>query len=133
MADYNATARSNYFQVKDPDVLSRELDGLDIVVLTDDAQDPRRVVLLCRGDHGCWPSWRFDEEGDDDVEVDLPAIIAKHLTDGQVAVLMESGAEELRFIGGVAVAVNNRGEQVCVSLDDIYERAKHLGEHLDRI
>jgi hypothetical protein len=46
---------------------------------------------------------------------------------------MESGAEKLRFIGGLAVAVNNRGEQVGVSLEDIYERAKHLGEHLNHI
>jgi hypothetical protein len=133
MADYNASARSNYFQVKNPDALRRELDGLEIEVLTNDAQDPRRVVLLCRSDHGCWPSSRYDEKTDDDVEIDLPTILAKHLTDGQVAVLMECGAEKLRFIVGLAVAVNNRGEQVCVSLDDIYERAKHLGEHLDRI
>jgi hypothetical protein len=133
MADYYATARSNYFQVKDPDALRRELAGLDIDVLTDDPQDPQRVVLLCRSDHGSWPHSRYDENADDDVEVDLAAIIAQHLTDGQVAVLMESGAEKLRFIGGLAVAVNNRGEQVGVSLEDIYEHAKHLGEHLDRI
>jgi hypothetical protein len=133
MANYNASARSNYFQVKDPDALRRELAGLDIDVLTDDPHDERRVVLLSRSEDGGWPSWRFDEEGDDDVEVDLAAIIAQHLTDGQVAVLMESGAEKLRFIGGAAVAVNSRGEQVCVSLEDIYERAKNLGEHLDRV
>jgi hypothetical protein len=133
MADYYATARSNYFQVKDPDALRRKLAGLDIDVLTDDPQDPQRVVLLCRSDHGSWPNSRYDENADDDVEVDLAAIIAQHLTDGQVAVLMESGAEKLRYIGGLAVAVNNRGEQVSLSLEDIYERAKHLGEHLDRI
>lgn len=133
MADYYASARSNYFQVKDPDALRRELAGLDIDVLTDNPQDERSVVLLCSSDHGCWPHTRYDEQSDDDVEVDLAAIIAQHLTDGHVAVLMESGAEKLRFIGGLAVAVNNRGEQVGVSLEDIYERAKHLGEHLNSI
>lgn len=133
MANYTASARSNQFEVKDPDALRRELADLDIDVVSDDPENPQRVVLLCHSDNGTWPSWRYDEPADNDIEVDVAALIAAHLTAGQVAVLIESGAEKLRFIGGHAVAVNSRGEQVDVSLEEIYERANRLGDHIDRI
>lgn len=41
--------------------------------------------------------------------------------------LLEVGAEKLRYLTGTAVAVNSRGEQVGLSLDEVYARAAHLG------
>jgi len=133
MAQYIASARSNYFQVKDPNALRRELGDFDIEVRNDDPENPNRVVLLCDSEYGSWPSWRYDEQAADDVELDVAALVAGHLTPGEVAVLIESGAEKLRFIGGYAVAVNSSGDQVHLSLEEIYERAKPLGEHIARI
>lgn len=132
MANYYAAARSNYFTVDDPEALRAALSGLDIELLADDDNDPNRVVLLCTNEGG-WPSWRYDEENDEDIEVDLPALVAPHLAEGQVAVLIESGAEKLRYVAGAAIAVNKRGDRVCVSLEDIYDQAKDLGTHIDRI
>ncbi len=54
-------------------------------------------------EEGCWPSWRFDEPDDpydDPHEVDFVAELAAHLAEGEVAVLMQAGAEGLRGIVG---------------------------------
>jgi molybdopterin biosynthesis enzyme len=54
----------------------------------------------------------------------------KHLHDEDVAVLMEAGAEKLRYVSGWAVAVNSKGDLVEIGLSDIYEKAKHLGKNI---
>jgi hypothetical protein len=36
---------------------------------------------------------------------------------------MEIGAEKLRYLTGVAIAVNHKGRAAVVSLDDIYRKA----------
>ena len=50
-----------------------------------------------------WPSTRYSHDGDDvdvdvDVDVDLTAELATHLVDGAVAIIMETGAEKLRYL-----------------------------------
>lgn len=47
--------------------------------------------------------------------------------DGDVAVFMSAGAEKLRYITGMAVAISQRGEVRRVSLDDIYEARRRPG------
>ncbi len=41
-------------------------------------------------------------------DFDLVEELAQHLADGEIAVLVEAGAEKLRYITGDAVAVRNR-------------------------
>ncbi len=72
-----------------------------------------------RTDSGGWPT--LDTEND--VEIDLTAEFAEHLSKEQVAILMEAGAEKLRYVIGEAAAVNSRGRVVFLSLGDIYRRA----------
>ncbi len=36
---------------------------------------------------------------------------------------MEIGAEKLRYLTAVAIAVNHKGRAVVVSLDDVYRKA----------
>ena len=70
-------------------------------------------------DDGSWPS--YDVEGD--TEIDLVAELAQHLPKGQIAVLMEIGAEKLRYLTGVAIAVNHKGRVVELTLGDIYRKS----------
>ena len=70
-------------------------------------------------DGGSWPS--YDMEAD--TEIDLVAELAQHLPKGEVAVLMEIGAEKLRYLTGIAIAVNYKGRAAVVSLDDVYRKA----------
>ena len=52
--------------------------------------------------------------------------LAEQLVDGEVAVMMEAGAEKLRYVSGWAIAINSKGKRVVVGLDDIYKKAQKL-------
>ncbi len=131
MSDYNAKAASNTFVVNDVAALTSALADLSIRVMPAlGADDPSRVYLVADTDHGVWPSEYFDEETNEDVEVDLLALIATHLADREVAVLKEAGAESARYVGATALAVNANGQTANVDLDEIYQRADALGPHL---
>lgn len=85
------------------------------------------------GQAGCDPEdLGCQEAREEDMEIDLPAELAGHLAEGQVAVLEEAGAEKLRYLSAHAVAVNAKGETIHLDLSDIYDRAKAAGwaEHV---
>lgn len=135
MANYFAAARSNYFQVKDLPTFRDEaqLYNLDV----EDASDPRQKregLVMIHPNEGCgdtgWPSFVWDDDLEEDVDFDLYGWLAGHLTEGQVAVLEEVGFEKLRYLVGVAVAVNSEGEIRSVQLGDIRQQAWELGEQL---
>lgn len=146
MATYYATARTNYFRVKDKAAFTTALAAafptasLDVV---DGYQgDPPGSVAVLERDgygwpHGCGEGYVIDgHPRPDDDEVcaqceqrfgdhhdDVTAVIAEHLVDGDVAVLMEVGAEKMRYLLGTAIAVDSTGTTVTVGLDDIYQAA----------
>ena len=72
-------------------------------------------------DSGGWPDSFWNDDLGDYEEIDVSGQLAEHLADGEVAVLMEAGSESLRYVTGSAVAVNNRGENVEVYVESIYE------------
>jgi hypothetical protein len=124
MANYYATARSNYFRIKDKAAfmdwcVTRHLDWWE------KASEPGLYALSPYSESG-WPTYDYNEENDDETEVDLAAELATHLAPSEVAVLMEVGNEKLRYVTGYAVAVNAQGKTVRVHLDDIYDRAAQL-------
>lgn len=127
MANFNGTARSNYFRVKNPVVFEESMAALpDIKVWSEVGEDKveRYAIASDDGDTGSWPSYRYDdvEEGE---EIDMPDEIKPHLMDGEVCVLMQAGAEKLRYISGYALAFDNTDRPVVhVSLNDIYGLAE---------
>ena len=124
MANFYAHARSNYFEVKDMDAFEKEMATLpDITVIN---QGDLVGVMVDNGDSGCFPSWRYDENGDvemEDEEIDIVEIVAGHLAEGAVAIFMEVGAEKMRYISGWAEAINSRYDRKTISLNDIYDAA----------
>lgn len=134
MGTYVASARTNYFRVRDRAAFTEDLDrffpnwGHNVV--DGDDNDPQGSLAVLDTDGFGWPTCEYDEydevEGALD-EVSLLDIIQRHLVDGDVAVLQECGHEKARYVTGVAVAVNSTGDIVMVSLDDVYEKAKTLG------
>ena len=64
-----------------------------------------------------------DDENVEDEYVNLVDEISQHLNHGQICVLMEAGAEKLRYISGNAVAFNSLGEYTEIVLSDIYDKA----------
>ena len=45
---------------------------------------------------------------------------------GQIAALIEIGAEKLRYLTGVAIAVSHNGRVVQLALSDIYRKASRI-------
>lgn len=65
----------------------------------------------------------------DQRDIDFDEIIAKHLVDGEVAVLMSAGHEKARYVSGYATAIRNDFKHVSIVLSDIYElAAEKLGK-----
>ena len=120
MANWYGTARSNYFRVKDKDAFLKWADGRGLGVFkNEESADLFAIYGGESTDDGSWPS--YDVESD--TEIDLVAELAQHLPNGQIAVLMEIGAEKLRYLTGVAIAVNHKGRVVELTLSDIYRKA----------
>lgn len=134
MANYYATARSNYFQVKDLEAFKEWAQERNLRVLQTNS-DPN-MVGVCPSDSlddGGWPTCEVhDEETNTITEVDLFKELSKHLKDDHVAVLIEIGNEKLRYLTGYAVAINSDGEAGSVRLDEIYEQAAELGKNVTR-
>jgi len=131
MANYTATAVSNYFAVKDADAFTATCErlGLEYSSTTKDDRTLYRVSGP-NDDCGAFPRWLpSDDPDEDDITVDFVREIAAHLADGWVAVFMEAGAEGSRSVTGVAWACNNTGSVVTIDLDDIYGHALMLGDH----
>ena len=135
MANYIATARSNYFRVKNREAFLEWVETLpDVEVVTKTttvgiSADTYYALLSDDPDNGCFPAWRFPEDGSDEIEIDLAQELSEHLVEDSIAILMEAGAEKQRYICGYAIAVNSAGEKVEIFLGDIYLlAAERFGE-----
>ena len=144
MSNYAANARTNSFVVDSIDALISSLDqyGLTVSEVPYDAD-----LLIAPGDvradgaqavklfsYGGWPD--MEEESvaeriaDDCIAAPskpLHHVVAEHLADdAQVAIFIEIGQEQMRYLAGVAVAINKAGETRRVDLDDIVDLAREL-------
>ena len=126
MADYYGTARSNLFRVKDKQRFIEWCTSLELkpIYKIDEVTKDELCGFLVNSEYGAVPTHRGDEDIDFFIE------LSTHLTDGEVAVVVEIGAEKMRYICGFADAVNSKGEIVSICLDDIYEKAEKLGNNI---
>ncbi len=133
MADWYGTARSNYFRVKDIDAF-RKLCKLWNITLITDEKNPVRVGFLCHNNNGGFPDYRYEdsESGEEFDFDDFLSELSPLLMDDEVAVMVEVGAEKLRYVTGCAIAINCKGDKCSVSLDEIYERAKAIGKNITK-
>ncbi len=122
MANYEATARSNYFRVKDRGTFDAWCALMGIRIVEKDT-DPDLLAMIFEEDI---PSDRYDEEADEHEPIDFYQELASHLVDGQIAVVVEIGHEKTRYLVGFAVAVNSAGETRTITLDSIYDVATEL-------
>ena len=140
MANFYASARTNYFKVKDNEAFLNALENIPDIevcrqhippynaegIVPKDFDYGGYAILVADGDYGGFPSQFYDDENDVEIEIDLADLIAEHLVDGEVAILMECGAEKLRYVTGWAEAINSKGERMSISLNDIYDIAASL-------
>ena len=131
MADYYATARSNYFKVRNKRAFIADCEKMGVGVW-DDRKDGR-VGIHPEDDSGGWPNESWPEGDDDPYEFDVVDVVSAHLADGEVAILFEVGSEKLRYIEGYAVAVNSKGQRRRVNLKNIYKLAEKLTDRPDDV
>ena len=104
MANFQGSARSNYFAVRDEKEFREWADTRHLEVVQGASDEfPVLFCLLARdADNGVWPT--FDWEGND---INLADEVAQHLAPGHVAILMGVGGEKLCYLMGHATAVNS--------------------------
>lgn len=122
MANWYGSARSNYVQIKDMEGLIKALGPFNIEI--SESRLDKGVCFLVGpySDDGGWPSFATDEEGDE-IEFDPSEHICPFMQDDQILIMMQCGAEKLRYITGDAQAYNSEGVCEFLSLDSIYARA----------
>lgn len=152
MSNYYGVGRTNYFKVKDPELFKEAVNRLSGLLLVESSSCPGQFMLMDDNpDGGGWcvtdlSQPRLDdfnteeeflrackawEESRDDF--DLDEFISEHLADGEVAILLEVGHEQHRYLTGWAIAINNKGERRRVNLDDIYLLAEELTDRPEDI
>lgn len=124
MATYYSQGRTNHFRVKDSQKFEQEIETLSghssIEIYNEDGQ---YCLLFEDG----MPTYSYNEETGEEGEIEMEDVIKKHLADGSVCVMIETGAEKMRYITGYAIAFNNKGDRKVVSLDDIYTGLESFG------
>lgn len=143
MANYYGQARTNYFAVKDADAFLADMADLPVEVITEttDSGETLYGFLDANQDGAGLDYSRIIEIENEDGEVEetnvdifWTDILASHLADGHVAILMEIGSEKYRYLSGYAVAVNSKGETREVILSkDIDALAHELGDHVTEV
>jgi hypothetical protein len=74
-----------------------------------------------------------NEEGENE-EMDFLYELSICMEEEQVLVYQESGSEKMRYVTGVSIAHNYKGESVCIDINDIYKRAaKEFGVNEHKI
>ena len=112
MANYYGKGRTNAFRVKDFDAFAAAAAPFGQVHV--EADD--RVIVLASGEAGDFSA--YDEKTD--TESDLRDVLADHLRDGEIAILMSVGSQKHQYLLGWAEAVHSSGETIRLSLTDIY-------------
>ena len=128
MANYYGTARTNYFRVKDEAKFREWAKSRDCEVCNNNAFNPTGTFCLLPIDNDGQTFMSYDHEKDE--EIDFMFELSQHLAKGSVAILMESGHEKLRYITGIAEAINHKRRRVQLSIQDIFTKAKKLGTEL---
>ena len=123
MANYTATARSNYFAVKDAEAFKNWCATRDLGVWQGSDDNAARFAIApgAQSDCGGWPEHMDDNDEPAD---DLCASLVQHLKYGEVAMLFEIDHEKLRYLVGAATPVHSSGRRIDLTLAEIYTRAR---------
>lgn len=134
MANWQGAARSNYVTIIDMGGLTKTLALFSGITVSagEGGNEGKHCLLATDTEYGDWPSSAYSPQADDpdgdEVEIDFNAAehIMPFVAEGEVLVIMEAGAENLRYITGCASAFVRRVagvEEVSIDLRDIYSIA----------
>lgn len=128
MADWYGAARTNYFPVKDAEAFQAWIATAPLRAAKHESED--LWTVLSEDQFGGWPAFVYSQDDEDDdsepCEFDIVEQLAPHVAHGRIVICMETGAEKLRSLTGIATAfrVTASGiERIDLALSDIYRLA----------
>lgn len=124
MSDYYATSRTNFFRVLDIAVFKAAMEAFEVRVYDGTGADDGKLMLSAEGSFGTWPTTTLNHDTHEFDDIDFAGLLADHLPEGEVLVMVSAGAQKLCDVGGEAVAIMSNGERVELSLADIIPMAK---------
>jgi hypothetical protein len=121
MANYLCSCRSTYFKVKDDAKFIAWASGISEITARIEADGDHKgfaVILGNDPDGGGWPGQWFNDKKDELEEFDFFNELSQHLAKDWSVILMEAGAEKLRYIIAQAVLVDWRGRVKVIDAED---------------
>ena len=126
MANYYCSCRSSYFKIKDKEKFlawAATVPNIDASIEETGKHEGLAVILGNNSDGGGWPGERFNKETDQYEDLDFFGELSGHIAKGWSVILLEAGAEKLRYIVAQAVVVDWRGK---VKIIDAGEEARKV-------
>ena len=124
MTDYEAKFRSNYFTVKDATAFKTFCEQYELEFIE---KDGRCGFLMSFFTDNGFPLFAWDHEKEEGIDV-LNNLI-QHLAEGQVAIIIETGNEKLRYLKAQAWVISSEGKLKHLDLTNLaLEAAKELTE-----
>lgn len=120
---YQAVSRTNWCSVIDRTAFNDAMAPFGSAIRIYDGQGADRGKVMVTGvghEEGELPE-RDALSGD---PVDFGAVLAEHLPASEIVVLVSSGHDRLREVGGYAKAYDASGNSVKVMLESIYDLAE---------
>lgn len=126
MANWYGSARSSYFRVRNEEEFRAWVEKRELQILFED-KGRFAIAPADSSDTGGWSNWEKNPDPNPDAEeliaIDFIGELTGQLAEGEVAVIMETGAQKLSYLTGNAVAVHSSGETVSLDLNNIYALA----------
>jgi hypothetical protein len=129
MANYYATTRSNYVEIKKGHEEAFKDNAQKAGFTVSEHKDKQRTycLLVDQDDYGGIPQFYTDEDCNE-TEIDWKKDFADHLVDGEVLHIMEAGAEKLRYVTGIAMFIRSNGKVDYVSISTVPKHIQKFAE-----
>lgn len=140
MANYEASARTNYFKVEDIDGLKTSLERFQLILHPSSEDGYYCILSDYEGGWGEVVYLEDDEDehiaqelegqvsGEEEIIFNFEEHVMPFVEVGQVVVAQEVGYEKLRYLVGQSAAFIRRPddtiETISINLDEIYDLAK---------
>jgi hypothetical protein len=128
MADWYGSSRTNYIKFKDLDGLKKALEPFPVTFVAGIGERAGTYYLTSLDETGSLYR-SYQDENDEQIFFDFAEHVCPYMEDDQILVVIEVGAERLRYLTGDAAAYNAAGEFVVINLNHIYDRAKEVFGH----
>ena len=118
MANYYELGRTNYFNVKEPEVFKEELSNYSVELIS----NSQGQVGFISGDLEDGIPWmKYNPDTEEDEEIDWVEIISRHIVPDELAIMVWIGNEKLRYLSSGVIAIDSNGIFAETGLNKFYE------------